>query len=633
MITRPLRLLLVEDNPDDAELVIRQVRVAGFEPYFVRVDNEADYVANLNCDLDVILCDYHLPQFSAPRALELLNGSGLSVPFIIVSGAVGEDAAVEVMRQGAHDYLLKDRLARLGPSIVAALEKAEQRRLRALTEIQLKESQQLFQVLAETVEQVLWISDGTRSRIHFVSPAFDRIWGRSRKSLYTDARAWTEGVHPDDRERVLKAYVSTAPYEQEYRVVRPDGTVRWVYSKAIPVCDADGQVVRVVGVATDVTERRQLEAEYRHAQKMEALGQLAAGVAHDFNNLLTVIGGNASLLKMADVSSAELRECCDEIVTAADSATNLTKQLLMFSRKNVVCRAEVDLDEVVDKFARMLERLVGADVRLKRERGNRPAMVLADASMLEQVLLNLAVNARDAMPEGGELTVTTSQRSPAREGGAWACLSVRDNGAGIPPGLQSRLFEPFFTTKEPGRGTGLGLATVFGIVQQHNGRIEVESEPGKGSVFHVYLPVSMAIRRVPTTAVRRVPTGQGDETILVVEDEGSVRLLVARLLRRYGYTVYEAESGTGALEVWRRHGDEIDLLLTDMVMPDGLTGYELAKRLCGEKPDLKVLLTSGYSADLASRHQSWSDEYGFLQKPYDPPRLASALRQALDRAS
>lgn len=633
MSTRPIRLLLVEDNVDDADLVIRQVRVAGFEPYFARVDSEADYIANLSGDLDVILCDYHLPQFSAPRALELLDQSGLSVPFIIVSGAVGEDAAVEVMRQGAHDYLLKDRLTRLGQSISAALEKSEQKRLRAVTEAQLRDSQQLFEVLAETVEQVLWISDGTRSRIHFVSPAFDRIWGRSRNSLYSDPRAWMEGVHPEDRERVLKAYVSPTPYEQEYRVVRPDGEVRWVYSKALPVRDADGVVIRVVGVATDVTERRQLESEYRHAQKMEALGQLAAGVAHDFNNLLTVIGGNAALLKMAEVSGAELRECCDEIVSATDSATNLTRQLLTFGRKNVVRRTEVDLDEVVDKFTRMLERLVGADVRLRRERDADLSLVLADTSMLEQVLLNLAVNARDAMPDGGELVITTSNRRPSREIGAWVCLTVRDNGAGIPPALVSKLFEPFFTTKEPGRGTGLGLATVFGIVQQHKGRIEVESEPGKGSAFHVFLPVSIENQASGPSPLARVTPGQGHETILVVEDESSVRLLVTRLLRRYGYTVYEAESGLGALEVWRRHAADIDLLLTDMVMPDGLTGYDLAKRLCGEKPNLKVLLTSGYSADLASRQQAWNEEYGFLQKPYDPPRLASALRQCLDRAS
>jgi PAS domain S-box-containing protein len=645
---------MVEDSLEDADLVMRQVRLAGYEADGCRVDTEAEYLAKLVPDLDVILSDYSLPQFSAPRALELVHQSGFDIPFIIISGTIGEDTAVAAMRQGASDYLLKDRLTRLGQAIDRAVEQGRQRRLRAAAENALRESQERFDLLADTIADVFWIRNADSTQVQYISPGYQKIWGRSCDQLYLDPQCWLEAVHPEDRESV-RATAYLRPYEefdQEYRVVRPDGSIRWIHDHGFPVRDGQGNIRQIVGVARDVTQRRQLEADFRQAQKMEALGQLAAGVAHDFNNLLTVIKGNASLCQMPDTTAQDVHVCAGEILLAADSAVSLTSQLLMFSRRNVVRRAQIDINDVVARTGRMLERVVGADVAFVYEQEPALPPVLADPAMIEQVLINLVVNARDAMPEGGRLIVKTSATAQATatshptsgfSGGLanreadvqpkeWVCLSVCDSGQGISDEHLTRLFEPFFTTKAAGKGTGLGLATVFGIVEQHQGLLEVRSKAGVGSTFRVLLPAchsESAVKEIPKVA-RTAPTG-GTETILVVEDENAVRMLLVRLLSRYGYRVLEAVSGVAALEVWREHKDEIALLLTDMVMPDGLTGLDLAERLRHERPSLGVVVSSGFSAELVTRGKDLEQSYCFLQKPYGPQQVAAVVRQALDQ--
>lgn len=465
----------------------------------------------------------------------------------------------------------------------------------------------------------------------YVSPGFEKIWGYPCQSLYDNPLVWLDAILPEDRERVRQfAYEGDiGSYDVEYRIRAADGKERWIQDHAFPFRDEQGQIARVVGVARDVTEHRRLEAEFRQAQKMEALGRLAAGVAHDFNNLLTVIGGNASLLTLSGTTPQDRDKCTRDIIEAVESAAALTGQLLMFSRKRIMQQKKTSLNEVVEKSARMLQRMLGADIELRCRLSDDLPFVKADSSMLDQVLMNLAVNAKDAMADGGTLTLSTGVAT-GEDGENLVYVEVSDTGEGIPPETQTMLFQPFFTTKEAGRGTGLGLATVLGIVEQHQGRIAVDSIMGKGSTFRVSLPSCEApAQRAPETA----PVGQsakaGAEAILVVDDEPAVRGVVARVLRWSGYTVVEAESGKAALELWPEQQDNINLLLTDMVMPDNLTGYELALRLRADKPHLKVILTSGYSETLASRGRLLDESFGFLQKPYAPQQLLELIRAHL----
>jgi nitrogen-specific signal transduction histidine kinase/CheY-like chemotaxis protein len=397
------------------------------------------------------------------------------------------------------------------------------------------------------------------------------------------------------------------------------------------------------GIVMDITERRQLGEQLRQSQKMEAIGQLAGGVAHDFNNILTVIHGHASLLLVDKSMSKSAARSAQQIAQAAERAAGLTRQLLTFSRRQVMQPKRLDLNEVVSNMTMMLGRILGEDIALQLNYWPHPAFILADASMIEQVLLNLVVNARDAMPKGGQLVVkiTTSRidedrqpYQPESRPGEFVCLAVTDTGCGIKPEDLRRIFEPFFTTKEVGKGTGLGLATVYGIVNQHKGWIEVDSEPGKGSSFRVFLPAAKETAAVQAEA-KAAPAAVrgGSETILVVEDEVAVRELVCSVLGSHGYKILHAETGVKALEIWQANKRKIDLLLTDLVMPDRLNGRELAEKLRAERPRLKVIFTSGYSADVVGKDLVLQRGLHYLQKPYDPRKLALTVRDCLDSAS
>jgi PAS domain S-box-containing protein len=420
---------------------------------------------------------------------------------------------------------------------------------------------------------------------------------------------------------------------------RKDGSLYPEEMTITPIPDSSGGIGHFIAIKQDITQRKNLETQFRQAQKMDAIGQLSGGVAHDFNNILCVILGHTSLLQLPGLTPDEHADSVQQINRAAERATNLTRQLLTFSRRTVMQTQALDLNEVTAGMTKMLQRLIGEHVVLQTRYAPEGAPVQADPGMMEQVLLNLAVNARDAMPEGGEIFIQTervrvdparaSQR-PNERPGDFICLSVRDTGCGIAPENLPRIFEPFFTTKEVGKGTGLGLATVFGIVEQQKGWIEVESEIGRGTTFHVFLPrlSDTAAQRASQTAAPQ-PRG-GHETILVVEDEPGLRALTRNALERYGYHVHEAASGKAALEVWRQHQGEIELLLTDLVMPGGVSGRELAGQLRADRPQLKLIYMSGYPGDVAARGLSLHEGINFLQKPFSPTRLAEILRKALD---
>ncbi len=450
--------------------------------------------------------------------------------------------------------------------------------------------------------------------------------------LQSDAQAWAAGI--------LTVGMEAVP--------APDGQIREFEVIKLPMFNPDGSRKALLIFGRDLTERlrsetarRDLEAQLRQSQKMEAIGQLAGGVAHDFNNLLTIIQGNVSLLLDSPHFSGDDALLAREILQASDRAAGLTRQLLLFGRKSVMQLADLDLNEVVGNLTKMLRRTLGEDIALATDYAPGLRAFHGDAGMIEQVLMNLVVNARDAMPGGGKLKLGTGMtefetgnlpQNPAVKAGAFVCVRVTDTGKGIPQEHLARIFEPFFTTKEIGKGSGLGLATVYGIVQQHGGWVEVESTPENGSTFSVFLPAtdrcasdSGAGNQAPAQ-----PPG-GKDTILVVEDEAAVRSLVVNLLQRFGYRVLPAESGLAALRVWAEHREHIDLLFTDIIMPDGMTGRDLARRLQAERADLKVVFTSGYSAELASLDATTVESLSFLQKPFSPAQLAEAIRAGLDR--
>jgi PAS domain S-box-containing protein len=389
----------------------------------------------------------------------------------------------------------------------------------------------------------------------------------------------------------------------------------------------------------DVTLQKRLEEQLRQSQKMEAIGQLAGGVAHDFNNILTIILGHATLLSMTPLD-VKAQNSANQIKQAAERAAGLTRQLLAFGRKQIVNPRPLDLNRVVGGMTQMLGRLLGEDITLKMSFNNEPAIVDADPTMMEQILLNLSVNSRDAMPKGGRLEIKISERdvdttymrkSVEATAGKFICLSHTDTGDGIPPENLQRIFEPFFTTKELGKGTGLGLATVYGIVKQHRGWIEVESEIGQGTTFNIFLPASV----VPAPQVEAATETQfralgGTETVLVVEDERDLREIITRTLNRHGYRVFQAVDGNNALEIWRDYKDEIQLLFTDVIMPGGMNGRELAEKLWAEKPKLKVIFSTGYGADALGKNFKLDPELNYLQKPYLPHALARIVRRQLD---
>ena len=512
---------------------------------------------------------------------------------------------------------------------------------RKLAEAALRSSEMLFHSVWENSVEGMRLTD-ENGNIVAVNDAFCRLVGMRREALegkpftviFADSEQ-PEQMMEEFRQRFRNRIIE--PPRERRLTLRNGKVVTLEYTSSF--VELRGQSPMLLGLFRDVTAQKRLEEQLRQSQKMEAIGQLAGGVAHDFNNLLTVINGHASLLVASGVLAGVAARSAQQISQAAERAATLTRQLLAFSRRQLMQPRQLDMNEVVANITKMLGRILGEDIALQLNYSPQPARVQADAGMMEQVLLNLAVNSRDAMPKGGLLAIKISalevdtrrlaQHSEGRAG-QFVCLSVIDTGCGIPLENLRRIFEPFFTTKEVGKGTGLGLATVYGIVQQHQGWIEVESETGKGTTFRVFLPRSLEIAEAAIQPPAEPAARGGTETILVVEDEAPVRELVCHLLAGHGYQVLQAESGAKALQVWRDSKDRINLVLTDLVMPDQINGRELAERLWAERPRLKVIFTSGYSADVVGEDFVLRPGINFLQKPYHPHKVALAVRDCLD---
>lgn len=925
---QPLRVLVLEDRSADARLMIRELQQAGYEPLWERVDTEEDYLAQLESAPDLILADYFLPQFSAPQALAHLRNRGLDIPFIIVSGSIGEETAVTSIREGATDYLLKDRLGRLGQAVDQALEQRRMRNTQRQAEETLRERTQFILLTADvglalnrsgTLREMLqhccqslldnldaalariWTFDGSEGVLELQAAAGldtrldgnyarvplgrfkigriaqqraphltndmahdphlgDREWtlqeglvafagfplvveerlvgalalfarrplnSATQDALATAANQIAAGIDRKQTEERLQFtqftidHISTAVFwsdrqgrffnvndaactltgysreellalhvhdldrnitpqnwpriwqeltqrrsvsgesrlrrkcgsdipisttssllqgkgrefsctfvqdiierkaaefaqrqsELRFRAIfnqtfefvgllAADGTVLEINQPALDfrqltladvagrplwetpwldvttqtseqlqqavqgaaaggfvrqeiaarderdgmrtfdlsvkrVLNEEGQVELLIVEARDVTEQKRLEEQFRQAQKMEAVGKLAGGVAHDFNNLLTIILGYSGMVLESLRPGDPLVELVGEINKAGERAAGLTRQLLAFSRKQVLVPVVLDMNGLLSEMQKMLSRLIGEDVDLSF----RPAAglwpVRVDAGQMEQVIMNLVVNARDAMPQGGKLTIETANvvldeayaaAHAETRAGDYVLLAVSDTGCGMDRATLAQIFEPFFTTKGPEKGTGLGLATVYGIVKQSGGHISVNSEPGSGSTFKIYLPrdrEGVAAKRPDAQSKSRL---RGTETVLLVEDEDAVRALARAILQHHGYKVLEARHGGEALAICEQYSDPIHLLATDVVMPQ-MGGRELAERLGELRPDMKVLYLSGYMDDAVVRHGMLHASAPFLQKPYTPDALARKVRELLE---
>ncbi|MCC6233610.1 MAG: response regulator, partial [Verrucomicrobiales bacterium] len=447
-------------------------------------------------------------------------------------------------------------------------------------------------------------------------------------------------LYRSDDQTVIETGAIKLGYEEPQTT--PDGKQIWLRTSKVPLHDDAGKIVGVLGIYEDITERKHLEAQFRQAQKLEAIGKLAGGVAHDFNNILAAMMMHLGLLRMNTGLDEETVQGLSELEAHARRAASLTSQLLMFGRRSVLHIKPLDVNEVIGNLLRMLHRLIGEQVELRFDGGDALPPVEADAGMLEQILVNLVVNARDAMPRGGRILIQTSQvtfdpdvvlANESRRPGTFVRVSVSDTGCGMAPEIVKHIFEPFFTTKDVGKGTGLGLATVHGIAAQHHGWVEVESTVGQGTTFQLHFPA----RTQPTSATNgstvEPPLARGGgETILLVEDDARLRDLAARTLRALGYQILEASTGIEAIQVWNAHPQRVNLLLTDMVMPEGMSGLELAERLREQRPGLRVIISSGYSAEIVQAGVPTKAGIVYLPKPYATSTLADAVRRCLELA-
>ncbi len=511
---------------------------------------------------------------------------------------------------------------------------------RRAAEVALRSSETLFRSVWENSVDGMRLTDEHGS-IVAANQAFCRLVGMTHEQLegkpftvvYSAALDCDKLLHQH-----CERFCSGASQEKEEHQLTLQDNRAVVFEITDSYVDSGGKPRLLLSLFRDVTSHRRLEEQLRQSQKMEAIGQLAGGIAHDFNNILTIILGHATLLTLGKLEPKALISA-QQIKQASERAAGLTRQLLAFGRKQIFNPRPLDLNRIVGKMTDLLARLLGEDIELQITLSSQPAIIAADVSMLEQILLNLSVNSRDAMPKGGQMSIRIAVcevdaghmlRIADARAGTFIRLSHADTGEGIPPENVSRIFEPFFTTKELGKGTGLGLATVFGIVKQHDGWVEVESELGQGTTFHIYFPVTSLPAADPEQVDTQFHARKGTETIMVVEDERDLREIITRTLNLNGYRVFQAVDGQNALVIWEQYKNEIDLVFTDIIMPGGLNGRELADRLWLEKPELKVIFSSGYGADALGKNFKLDPKLNYLQKPYLPQTLSRTIRRCLD---
>jgi two-component system, cell cycle sensor histidine kinase and response regulator CckA len=642
---KTLRVLHLEDDRLHAEITRALLAEDGIEYEMARVATEADFVAALAAgQIDLILADFTLPEFNGMTALSIVKEQFPDLPFIFVTGTMGEEIAIDALKRGATDYILKGRLSRLAPAIRRALSETKERSERKRAEEALRSSEEELRHSNEMYRALIQAAPLAIFQLHVDGTVMS--WNAAAERIF----GWNE-------EEVVGELLPTVPQEKrkefaltcgrilqgqtvickELQRQRKDGVLLDISLNAAPVYDAQGNASAILAMVADISEQKNLEKQLRHAQKMEALGTLTGGIAHDFNNILTAIIGYGSLLDLKIDQNDSMRPFVAHILSAADRAVTLTKSLLAFGRKQEIKTRVVDLNSVVSGVESLLLRLLREDIELRTTFASSPCMVMADVGQIEQILMNLTANARNAMPQGGNLAFATSTINLDRDfvathgygtPGSYVLLTVTDNGVGMDAVTMSRIFEPFFTTKGEGKGTGLGLSIAYGIVKQHNGYINCYSEPGKGTTFRIYLPaVDILAEPVLLSSAECPPSGT--ETILLAEDDEPVRVLISSLLEKFGYTVITAHDGKDALVQFHANHDAIQLVLLDVIMP-GKNGREACEEMRKSAPGLKALFTSGYSDNIFQRGEFDEPGFAFIAKPALPAELLRTIRQLLD---
>jgi PAS domain S-box-containing protein len=640
--TAPLRVLLVGNKEEDFFL-IRDI----LERSRSALDVELDHATSVDeakvmlqrTAYGLVLFEYETGDAAAVQLLSEFTHSGMSVPFVLLTEDADEGTVAEIIKAGTWNSLDKSQLsgANLARTIRCALALHSMQQGRQSAEAQLRKLSRAVEQSADTV-----LITNRQGIIEYVNPAFETLTAYSRQDVLGQTpRILKSGEHgAETYQQLWSTILSGGVYRTIFANRKKNGNLYYVEESITPIRDAAGEITHFVSNGRDLTEQLHLKAELLQSQKMDAIGRLAGGVAHDFNNLLTIIT-SYSELALDDLTPGSPLECkLQEVLSASRRAAQLTRQLLAFSRKQPQALRVLELNPVIAEAARTLHRLIGEDIELTFSPGDKLGPVRVDPIQIEQVLMNLAVNARDAMPQGGRLKVETAdvwldeayvQRKHAIiPTGRYALITVSDTGVGIPRDHLPHIFEPFYTTKPSGKGTGLGLATVYGIIKQNQGFIWAYSEPGMGSVFKIYLPCVSSKETVQELPSRsRHAVAKGSETILLVEDEDAVRRATAEFLTLNGYSVLEARDGLDALAVAKNHGSTIHLVVTDVVMPN-LSGGQLATELETIRPETKVLFVSGYADKTVIDHKVVDLETNFLQKPFTLRQVASKIREVLD---
>jgi PAS domain S-box-containing protein len=635
-MSQPLRLLIVEDNATDAELLLRELVRAGFKPDSKRVDTEAEYLTNLDPALDIILSDYSMPQFSGLRALELLNERGLEIPFILVSANIGEETAVSAMRSGAADYLLKDRLARLGQAVEHALEKKRLRDERRRTEERLREQADII----NRAHDIVVIRNFSDDRIMFWNSGAERVYGWSASEAI--GQPMSDLIFADEKNRaaLVEQLLATGEFHGEIKHRTKDGREVIVNSRATLIRNDDGTPRSVLGIGTDVTEQKNLEMQLLRAQRLESIGTLASGVAHDLNNILTPIMMCAQTLR-DELSEEDRQSALSLIEESAQRGAGVVKQVLTFARgvegERVLIKPNHLIEEMVDIARKTFPKSIEVSSRYPEDLWS----IQADPTQLHQVLLNLSVNARDAMPNGGSLVIWAenvtvdenyASMTPDARRGQFVALRVSDTGTGMPRAIIDKIFDPFFTTKEVGKGTGLGLSTTLGIVKSHGGFISLHSEVGKGTTFKIFIPADTAGRDVHEPKTSTVPIQGNGERILVVDDEPNILGITKMILQSHRYDVLSASDGPEALSIFAQQMQSIRVVLTDMSMPY-MDGLALTRALKKMKSNLPVIASTGQGEQTGVAEFQALGVKHFLIKPYDTQQLLATIHDTLEEKS
>jgi PAS domain S-box-containing protein len=633
--TAPVRILHVEDVEADSELVQETLRSHGIRCEVLRVEREVPLRAALTSKgIDIVLSDHNLPGWSGLDVLQVCSELRPDLPFVFVSGSIGEDRAIELLRSGATDYVLKERLTRLAPAVRRALSEADERKRRRQAEEALRESHRFVQRILDSSPNVIYVYELGSGRLVYVGGRVSLLGYAPEQFRALAGPGLYELVHPDDRARLQATRQPLAEagpegvVEVELRARNADGSWRWLHCREVVFTGVDGGTGQALGVAQDVTERKAVEAQLLRTQRLESIGALAGGIAHDLNNVLSPILMSVEILRRRlppeDSRSAPL---LDRVEASARRGAEMVKQILLFARGTEGERQTLDLREQLADVVKLARETFPKNISVRYERPVQLENVRGDPTQLHQVLLNLCVNARDAMPNGGSLTLSAhfERRAAGADSAAlpYVRVSIADTGMGIPAELRERIFEPFFTTKPLGEGTGLGLSTSLAIVKNHGGLVDVESQAGSGSTFHIWLPATLAeSEQSPAVGFSDAPKGEG-ELVLVVDDEEMIRDLARETLEASGYRVLCARNGQDALAVLAGVPGEVKAIVTDVAMPV-MDGVALVSAVRQVAPQARLILATG-------QEQAAGGFPGpVLRKPFTLVELLSVLRRTLD---